>query len=166
MSASLPRWARLCGYGAIGAALPSALWRLVLGLGFTMGTPGQWRAGEDLPGSGTAYVLGLSTGQLIAASLTLALVTPGWDRLPPVSGRRLPAWIVVSVATVGAVGLAVICAGSVLHWDKVDPFAGAPTSAWSVLCQVCYAVALLWPVLLFAAIVGYARSRREAVGSA
>lgn len=84
------RWITWCAYGAFAAAVPTALWRIVLAAGPTLGTPAEWRAAQDIPGTGTAYVLGLSVLQLLAATCSFALVvdvdrltphwTPGWLR--------------------------------------------------------------------------------------
>lgn len=163
-----PRWVRICGYGAIAAALPTVVWRVVVGLGPHLGTPAEWRHKQHLPGSGTWYVLLLSVLQLGAALLTLVLIRPGQDRMPVWApfraGRRLPTGLVANGSGVGIAALAFLCVESAVHWDKVDPFSGAPATGWAWLCWICYAIALLWPVLLCATTIGYvaARGRRRA----
>ena len=155
----MPRWVLVCAWLAVAAALPTVLWRAVVGFGADLGTPARWRAAEHIPGSGTVYVLALSLIQLVAALLTLLLIHPRGDRLP---GRdvRLPAWVVGVVASVGAAVLVFLCVGSAVNWGKVDPFAGAPFTGWAALCRACYLVAPLWPVFLIATTVGYLRLRR------
>jgi fumarate reductase subunit D len=48
------RWWQWCGAGAIVASLPSAIWRVLVGIGLPLGTPGSWRASQQVPGRGTA----------------------------------------------------------------------------------------------------------------
>jgi hypothetical protein len=155
---------RASGLAAIAVALPTVIWRVLVGLGATLGTPASWRRSEHLPGAGTSYVFGLSALQLAAALLTLVLVVPGADRLPrwsPVAaGRRMPRELVAGVSLIGSFALISVCVLSVINWRSVDPFHDAPTvSGWSLLCWACYAAALAWPVLLIATTLGYWRSR-------
>lgn len=156
----------MCGFAAIVVALPTVIWRVLVGLGATLGTPASWRRSEELPGSGTSYVIGLSALQLTAALLTLVLVVADADRVPrwsPVAaGRRMPRGLIVGMSLLGAIALTAICTLSAINWGRVDPFRDAPAvSGWSVLCWACYGVALAWPVLLIATTLGYSRSRRR-----
>jgi hypothetical protein len=96
-----------CAYAAIAVALPTALWRLPLAMGATLGTPDAWREQQDIPGGGgTWYLLVLSATQLVAIGCMLLLavepkkVTPRW--LPARLNRVVP-------AAVGGAG----CAGHV-----------------------------------------------------
>lgn len=168
---AVPRWAVAGAWTAVGAALPTVLWRALVGFGLDLGTPDSWRAAQDIPGTGTAYVLTLSVLQFLAAVLALRLVRPGGDVVPrwsPVrAGRRLPTWLVCLIALTGAVALTALCAMSIQRWSAVDPFAGEPGSAWSRLCVCCYLATLLWPPALVTAVIGYALSRRgrNVVGS-
>lgn len=150
---------------AVVAALPTVLWRAVVGLGLDLGTPPAWRAAEHIPGAGTVYVLTLSVVQLLAAVLTLRLVRPGGDVVPRWSpirpGGRVPAAAVVAIALTGAVVLTITCALSIRSWSAVDPFAGAPRSGWSRLCGGCYLAALAWPPALVVAVFGYALNERQ-----
>jgi hypothetical protein len=161
----VPTWAVAAAWTAVLAALPSVLWRALVGLGFDLGTPDAWRAAQDIPGTGTAYVLTLSAIQLLAALLALRLVRPGGDVVPrwsPIlAGRRLPVWLVCLIALTGAAILAAICVMSILNWSAVDPFAGEPNSGWSSLSDSCYLAALLWPPALVTAVIGYALSRHR-----
>lgn len=158
MTSSGGPWTRWCAYGAFLAALPTALWRIAIAAGLTLGTPAEWRVAQDIPGSGTWYVLGLSVVQLVAAACSFALVvdvrrlTPG--RLPD----RLRRWLPVLIGGAGLAGsalLALIVTMSILAWEKVDPFAGHGYDGWAWLCLACYLCAALWPVLLAVASLGY-----------
>ncbi len=165
-AARVDRWVRVCGLGAIAAALPTVIWRVIVGAGVPRGTPNSWRRSEALPGSGTSYVLTLSAIQLAAALLTLVLIVPNADRVPrwsPIAARsRLPAGLVVGISLTGSAMLTVLCVTSALNWGRVDPFRDAhTTSAWSYLCWACYLVAVAWPALLAATTIGYWRIRRQ-----
>ena len=81
------RWIKGCAYGAFLAALPTALWRIALAAGFTLGTPTEWRAVQDIPGSGTWYLLGLSAVQLAAAACSFAFVVDVRPLVPGQIGR-------------------------------------------------------------------------------
>ena len=161
----VPRWAVVAAWVAVLAALPSVVWRTLIGLGVELGTPDAWRAVQDIPGAGTAYVLALSAMQLFAAVLALRLVRPGGDVVPrwsPIrAGRRLPTWLVSLVALTGAAALAALCAMGLTNWAAVDPFAGEPTSGWSRLSDGCYLAVLLWPPALVTAVIGYVAGRRR-----
>jgi hypothetical protein len=160
-----PLWVRACGWVAIAAALPTVIWRALVGLGVDLGTPATWRHAEQLPGRGTSYVLSLSAIELAAALLTLVLILPHGDQLPPWhrSGRRsrLPTLLVAGCSAAGVVVLGFLCVASAVHWSNVDPFHAASSSYWAWLCWGCYAAAPLWPIMLAATTVGYSRARRR-----
>lgn len=160
-----PRWAAAAAWLAVIAAAPTVIWRMLVGLGLDLGTPAAWRAAEQIPGSGTLYVLGLSVVELCAACLTLLLVRPGGDVVPrwsPIAaGRRLPMGVVAAIALAGAVVVTVLCVLSIRSWPAVDPFAGMASSAWSTLCGACYLAALVWPPALVVAVIGYVGTRRR-----
>ncbi|WP_280236479.1 hypothetical protein [Nocardia cyriacigeorgica] len=163
--ATVPRWGVVAAWIAFLAALPTVLWRVVLGMGFDLGTPDAWRAEQVIPGAGTAYVLGLAALQLLAALAVVRMVRPGGDRVPrwsPIlAGRRVPTALVCGIALTGAAILVALCAMSIHHWSNVDPFAGEPDSAWNSVCTGCYLAVLLWPPALVIAVIGYAISRRR-----
>ncbi|OLT41336.1 hypothetical protein BJF85_23935 [Saccharomonospora sp. CUA-673] len=154
-----------CAYAGMAVALPTALWRLPLAMGATLGTPAAWREEQSIPGTGVWYLLLLSVVQLaaIACMLFLAadpkMVTPRW--LPARLHRLVPAMI-GGAGVAGALVLLLLVTMSVIAWDKVDPFAGTDYDAWAWLCAICYLLAALWPPLLAAASVGYLRRHRRA----
>lgn len=164
-ASSVPRWAVVAAWVAVLAALPSVVWRTLIGLGAELGTADAWRAEQDIPGAGTTYVLVLSAMQLVAAVLALRLVRAGGDVVPrwsPIhAGRRLPTWLVSLIALTGAAALAALCVMGLDNWAAVDPFAGEPTSGWSRLSDGCYLAVLLWPPALVITVIGYAASRRR-----
>lgn len=152
-----------CAYAAIAVALPTALWRLPLAMGATLGTPDAWREQQDIPGGGTWYLLVLSAMQLVAIGCMLLLavepkqVTPRW--LPARLNRVVPA-AVGGAGLAGALVLTLLVTMSIIAWDKVDPFAGTAYDAWAWLCAVCYLLAALWPPLLGVASIVYLRRHR------
>ncbi|MEV1295896.1 hypothetical protein [Pseudonocardia sp. NPDC049635] len=156
-------WVAWCAYAGMTVALPTALWRLPLAMGATLGTPDAWRQEQEIPGAGAWYLLLLSAMQLAAIGCMFFLtieprkVTPRW--LPPRPGRYVPA-VVSGAGSAGALVLALLVAMSIIAWDKVDPFAGTDYNAWAWLCAVCYLLAALWPPLLGAASVGYLHRHR------
>lgn len=158
------RWASWCGWVAVVAAMPTVVWRVVVGVGVSLGTPEHWRQVQGLPGAGTGYVFFLSVVQACAALMTFVLIRPGTDRIPRWSplapGRRLPLRVVAGVSVAGVCALTFLCIASVANWAKVNPFAGAEMTGWAWLCTGCYLAALAWPVALATATVGYTRSRR------
>lgn len=158
-----PRWAVVAAWATVLAVLPSAVWRTAVGLGIPLGWSAEQLQRQQIPGWGTVYVLALSAGSLLAASLTLGLVR-GWgervpDRIPVVGGRRVPAAVAVVAATAGAVTVLVVCASGVRHWDRVSGFADRPGSVGALLMVACYLPALLWGPLLLAVTGAYWRRR-------
>lgn len=156
-SLDLVKW---CTYAGMVAGLPTALWRLPLVMGATLGTPDFWREQQSIPGAGTWYLLLLSAMQLTAIGCMFFLtieprkVTPRWL---PTNQRRLVPAIIGGTGIAGALVLALLVTMSVIAWDKVDPFASADYDAWAWVCAGCYLLAALWPPLLGAASVGYLR---------
>lgn len=157
--AGAPRWAVLVAYLTPVTVLPAALWRSAVGFGADLGMPQAWRDFHQVPGDGSAYVIGLSLGSLGAAALTLGLVhrwgeeVPRW--VPGFGGRRLPVLPVVTVATVGAILVAVTCVLSVVNWNAIIGHRGMPDLGWYALASAAYAPALLWAPLLLAATWAY-----------
>jgi hypothetical protein len=141
-----PRYAVWAAWLAVLSVLPSAAWRTSIGFGARLGTSDGWRHFQDLPGSGTWYVLGLSIASLSAASLTFGLVQPWGERIPAwvpgLGGRAVPTALAVTVALAGATSVIVICALSVIAWDKIIRIGGPPTAAGYALAVAAYAPAL------------------------
>jgi hypothetical protein len=141
-----PRWAVLAAHAVSLVVLPSALWRLPLIFGFSMGgmedgqpvSAREWEA---------VYILGLSVVTELAALATLGLVRP-W-------GRRFPPRLVVAVASFGVVSLAFIWGFAFRNFPDV----GLEFSHgfWHVLLVVCYTPLLLWAPLLAAVTYDYYR---------
>ena len=158
-----PRWAVVAAYAALLSVVPSALWRSAVGLGVPLGWTQEQLRSQDIPGSGTWYVLGLSVLTVGAAALTLGLVRPWGERVPasvPVlGGRRLPALAVTAVAAAGALVVTAICVLSAVNWPAVSGFAGRTSSPGGVFMIACYLPALLWGPLLLAVTWAYWRRR-------
>lgn len=129
-----PRWVRVCEWAAIAAAVPTVLWRGVVGLGVELGTPVDWRRVQQLPGSGTSYVLGLSALQLVAALLTLVLILPYADRIPPGRragrSRRLPMALVVGCSGTGTAGTSSPGRCGLATGAPSGPTVSKPTGPW------------------------------------
>lgn len=159
-----PRWAVVAAWTILVSLTPSAIWRTAVGLGVDLGWSEEQLERQQIPGSGTVYVVVLSVLSLLAGAAALRLVRPGGDRVPGwvpgVGGRRPPAGVVVGCGLLGAVLVAWICAMSVRKWDQVSGFADQPDSGWSLLMVACYAPALLWSPLLVAVTVDHGRRRR------
>ncbi|MEV0336052.1 hypothetical protein [Nocardia sp. NPDC050717] len=160
---TLPNWATAAAWLCVAAAAPTVLWRVLLGLGWDLGTPAQWRAEQQIPGPGSSYVLTLAALQLGAALLAVRMVRPDGDRVPHwvplLAGRRAPAALVGGLAFGGAAILLALCAMSMWRWSWVNPFDGAPASLGNAVCTAAYLAVLLWPPALIAATLGYLRGR-------
>jgi len=159
----VPRWALLGAWLAVASVLPSAAWRVAVGLGVPLGWDQDQLDRQDIPGAGTVYVVALSIASILAAALTLGLVQSWGERVPEwvpgLGGRRIPVWPVVLLALAGAVAVAAVVVLSVANWSRVSGFEGRLTSGWALLMAACYAPAALWPVLLVTVTVAYARRR-------
>ena len=156
-----PRWAVLAAYGALASVLPSALWRTAVGFGVPLGWSDAQLRSQDIPGSGTCYVLALSAGSILAAALTLGLVQAWGDRFPEavpfLGGRRVPALLVTVVAVGGALAVIGICFLSAVNWSSVSGFAGDTWSPGGILMMACYLPAVAWGPLLLAVTWAYWR---------
>ncbi len=148
-----PGRALMWAWVSVAAALPTVVWRAMVGLGFTLGTPASWRFHQRIPGTGTTYVLALSIIELAAALLTPLMFHRAL--------QRLPTWLVTLPAVLGLIALGYVQTMSIVNWENVNPFAGQPVSAWLILCHACYLAALVWPAALLAAIIGNVRWRRH-----
>ncbi|GAA3221976.1 hypothetical protein GCM10010532_052600 [Dactylosporangium siamense] len=143
--------------------IPSSVWRSAAGFGAGLGMSDTWRELQQIPGTGTVYVLSLSVLSIGFASLTLGLVYPWGERVPAgmpvVGGRRYPTWLVAGLAAAGVLPLAVIVVQSAANWDVLIGAAGRPSPGWVSLATACYLPAALWPVLVAAVTVAYVRRR-------
>ncbi|WCC80444.1 hypothetical protein O6R08_02665 [Cutibacterium equinum] len=127
--------------------LPTIIWRALIGMGFTLGTPAAWRAAEQIPGPGVQCVLRLSAAESLAAITAPFLLTKLVSKLP----RALPRIL----AWVGVIALVVAVVMSIVNWSDVDPFHGQSMTGWRVLCGGCYLMAALWAIALSITLVGY-----------
>lgn len=144
--------------------LPSAVWRVHAITEIPEGCP------DD---TGThVYVVGLSTVTLVAASLTVGLVSP-WGRtvpawVPRLGGRGVPRAGVLTAASAGIVVLAAVDLYAVLNpvfgWrEPNDDVPGCPPpdrtdGAW--LAYAAYAPILLWLPLLTVVTIDFWRRTR------
>ncbi len=158
-----PRWAVICAWATPASVVPSGIWRTLVGLGVPLGWSREHLQLENIPGSGTAYVLGLTVLSISAAALTLGLVYPWGERvpgrLPALGGRRIPTWVPVLLAVTGAAAVSTLVVLSVVNWSQVSGFADRPYSGWALLMLACYLPAVLWPPLLLTVTCGYLRRR-------
>jgi len=161
IAAGTPTWAVAAAYVAVLSVVPSAIWRTAVGLGAPLGWSDDQLRAQQIPGWGTAYVIGLSVVSIAAAALTLGLVHRWGEVVPPavpfVGGRRVPVLVGVVPAVVGASVVVVLCVQSVASWDRVSGFADDPDSGWARLMIACYLPALLWGPLLLAVTWAYWR---------
>ena len=169
-AASVPRWVDLAAHTVPWTAVPSAIWRIALGLGVPVGFSGELAELYRAPGWITPYVVVLSLVAESLALLTLGLVkpwgevVPGW--VPVLGGRRIPVAAAVIPAGFGAIAVTWITVSSAFLWasplNNGDP--DAPHGLAEVVMVACYAPLLAWGPLLAVVTVAYAvrRSRRPA----
>ncbi len=151
----------LAAWGAFLATIPSAVWRVLMIVGWMPGTSElrQFELADDAP-LAYGYVFALSVVQLAAGFLTVGLVRPWGERL---FGRRVPLVPVVIVATLG--GLAVVwffdisLVGALLAGQRPDN--GLVSGVPLAVMVACYAPILLWGPLELLATAGYAQRRRS-----
>ncbi|KAB2344449.1 hypothetical protein [Actinomadura rudentiformis] len=162
----VPRWIVLAAYATTLAAVPSAIWRIALGLGAPLGPPitGEGDPDGDLPSwvPGWAYLVVLSVVTEALAFLTVGLVRswgevfPRW--IPFIGGRRVPTPAAVIPAALGAAVLMV----STLSWlpsfnDFIGPDgAVVHLSGWKLVVFVLsYGPLFAWGPLLAIVTVAY-----------
>ncbi|NNH73158.1 hypothetical protein HLB23_25425 [Nocardia uniformis] len=158
-------WANLAAWGTLLSVLPSGVWRVLVGLGVDLGWSAEQLEFQQVPGSGTVYMIVLSAASLGCAAMTFALVKPWGERIPSwfpvVAGRRVPPALPATVSLIGAAMLTSIVIMSVANWDRVSGFSDNPKSGWAVLMAACYLSAAAWPILLLAVTVDYLRRHRR-----
>jgi hypothetical protein len=152
---------RVAAHLAALTPLPTALWRLLLVLGLPAGFTERGLTVLDIDGSGRFYPLALSVPTELAALLTLGLVrpwgetAPGW--VPALGGRRIPARLVVTLASIGTVVLLVLWTPFVLWWtlDHHDM-----TRTGHDVVGLLYLPLVAWGPLLGAVTLSFARRHR------
>ncbi len=156
-----PRWATIAAHLVPLVTLPSALWRLGLVVGLSMGMLDNG-ARVEVGGWESVYIVGLSVVSEGVALLTLGLVRPWGERapawIPVIGGRRIPPSAVIVPAAIGTVMLALIWAYAFRDFPNVGEIEYTHT-AWKVLLIACYTPLMLWAPLLAAVTVAYYRRR-------
>jgi hypothetical protein len=159
MIAPPSRWAVRAAHLVSLVVLPSALWRVGLVLGFSMG---GLENGEPVHVTGweAVYVLCLSLVTEGFALLTLGLVKP-W-------GERFPRRLVLGLATFGVISLALLWGYAFRDFPNVAEGSNELgfSDAGHVLLLVCYLPLLLWAPLLAAVTWDYSRRTQPWRGSA
>jgi hypothetical protein len=159
MPAPPSRWAIRAAHLVSLVVLPSALWRLGLVLGFSMGGTEN---GEPVhvAGGEAVWIATLSVITEGLALLTLGLVKP-W-------GLRFPRTLVLGLATFGVISLALIWGYAFRDFPNVAEGSSELgfTDTGHVVLLVCYTPLLLWAPLLAAVTWDYSRRTRQWRGSA
>jgi hypothetical protein len=153
------RWAVRAAHLVSLVVLPSALWRVGLVLGFSMGGTENGTP-VHVTGWEAVYVLGLSLVTEGFALLTLGLVKP-W-------GLRFPRLLVLGLATFGVISLALLWGYASRDFPNVAEGSNELgfSDAGHVVLLVCYLPLLLWAPLLAAVTWDYSRRTRQWRGSA
>lgn len=154
------RWVRAAAHAAVLTTLPAGLWRIATALGVPVGYgPEVLREVYDVPGWGSATIIGISVVQEALALLTLGLVRSWGEvvprRLPLFGGRRVPAMAVVVPAAAGALVLTVVGVGQLLLWGGADH--GQLSDTGRTVMGFCYLPMVLWGPLLGVATASYYR---------
>ena len=144
----VPRSAEVAAHLVPLVLLPSAVWRILLGCGVSMGFSHATLAGQGFPGRGTVMVVCLTVLTEALALLTFGLVRP-WGEIVPkwipvLRCRRVPTRPVVVVAAAGGVLLTAIwtfALHGVLVGGGLDEIAGR---GWHALAVTCYLPAFFW----------------------
>ena len=156
-----PRWARIAAHAAALTPLPTALWRLLLLVGFSAGFTEQGLVVLDVAGWGGRFSLvALSVLTELAALLTLGLVQP-WGEVVPrwvphLGGRCIPPRPVVLIAFVGAAILLVLWTPFLFWWNYDRDM----TPAGKNMVGLLYLPLVAWAPLLAAVTVSYAKRHR------
>ncbi|MGI5489979.1 hypothetical protein [Microtetraspora malaysiensis] len=152
------RWVVLAAKVAALTALPSGIWRIVMGIGIPVGFD---TTGLDVPGWFTLVCIAMSVVTEALAMLTLGLVRPWGEVMPAwiplIGGKRVAPLAAVVPAGLGAVVLMVL---TIPRAGGFGGAVGAPTGLPLVVMNVCYAPLLLWGPLLAVVTVAYHRRRR------
>jgi hypothetical protein len=161
----VPRWVRWVTYGAVLAPLPSAVWRLGLAAGLSMGFSPERLHALEVPGWASLYVAGLSVVSMGLALLALGLIrrwgedVPDW--VPMLGGRRVPPLAAVIPAGLAAVVLTVMTVTGAAGWGGELDVAGSPTGAAAWVMTAAYLPLLAWGPLLAVTTLAYWLRRRR-----
>lgn len=153
-------WANVAAWGTLAAALPSALWRLLMLAGLLPGTDAMQRLHEGEAG----YVIGLSVAQVLCAVLVVGLVRPWGERCAGVPINR---WVPVTLGALGGAGMTYLFTIAMVLGTIAGrrPDQGTVHDGALVLMVVAYAPMLLFGPLTLVATVGYALRRRVPSGA-
>lgn len=170
LAAGVPRWAVRVAIVITVLALPSGIWRILLGLGVPILEP-SGAPPDDGPLSGLWYVIALSVVSEALAFLAFGLVArwgevwPRW--IPGLRGRRVPVLAATIPAALGSLALLIFPYGLVLvpFGTKIGGGqSGLILHGWqNVFFWVCYAPLLLWSPLLAVLTAHYYRRRTVGV---
>lgn len=155
-----PRWAEVAAHVIPVLVLPSSLWRVLLVFGLSAGITDHGLAGLNPDGWGGVYLLSLSIVSEGVALMSFGLVR-GWGEvfprwIPLVGGTVVPIRFAVTVASVGAVILAVLWTPLLTWWTLPHP---DMTDTGSLVIGLLYLPMVFWPPLLAALTVSYRRRR-------
>jgi hypothetical protein len=143
------RWSIMAAHAIPLLALPSSVWRILLGCGVTMGASRASLEADGMPGRGTVAVVMMSVVAEAAALLSLGLVRPWGEAVPrwvPALGaRRIPRSAVAVPAVAGGIILTALWGYTVVGLFGVEEIRG---TGWRLLLYACYAPTLLWGPLL------------------
>lgn len=166
-----PQWAVLAAFAAPLCTVPSAMWRIAMGMGLPVGYDPEALRSQGYPGQGTIHVVLLSAVIFILAYLTVGLVrrwgevVPRW--LPVIGGTPLPPRVVVGVAASGAVAVTLLTLSQLVVWFMIEPSglgeAELSGTARTVM-GLCYAPLLAWGPLLGVVTLSYHRRHHRETG--
>lgn len=161
-AAPVPRWAVRAAHLIALIALPSALWRIALVVGFPAGYTDAGFESFETPGS-KLWMLTLSMLTELAALASLGLVRPWGEvlprRLPFLGGRRVHPMAVVLPAATGAVAMTGLWGTMLLWWTYPHD---DMTELGHHVVGVLYQPLVLWGPLLGAITVSYYRRTASA----
>ncbi|MER7000333.1 hypothetical protein [Streptomyces sp. NPDC000410] len=159
-TALTPRWVVLAASAVPLVVLPSGLWRMAMAVGIPVGWSGElakdWQPGLET----SSYIILLTLVTEGIAFLTVGLVRPWGERvpswLPVLGGRRIPVWVVVVPAALGALAATAVTLPMFLGGMPAD--AGGPdgpqgVAAW--IMNACYVPLLLWGPLVAVVTAAY-----------
>ena len=156
------RWAVVAAWASVIGGLLPVIWRVHM-LAWGAG----WSLADRFRSELLWYVVGLIVVETVASILPLALVQPWgevWPRwLPGLAGRRIPARLVIVVASLGACALTLIIATTAVQLVTMtlrgisNPILQVEAGWLRAFMLAHYVPWVLWPAGLWVAIVGFAR---------